>query len=104
MLDGRVIEVMATGITVQSGPIKTFISLKVSLTALIESIIEMCVSMLCRKTDLTMYTTSSRTLGCNETTWLTKNWSEVFMCATESQHSSTSITSSVSLARSMATT
>ena len=30
VLDGRVIEVMATGITVQSGPIKTFISLKVS--------------------------------------------------------------------------
>ena len=30
VLDGRVIDVMATGITVQSGPIKTFISLKVS--------------------------------------------------------------------------
>ena len=30
VLDGRVIEVMGTGITVQSGPIKTFISLKVS--------------------------------------------------------------------------
>ena len=29
VLDGRVIEVMATGITVQSGPVKTFISLKV---------------------------------------------------------------------------
>ena len=29
VLDGRVIDVMATGITVQSGPIKTFISLKV---------------------------------------------------------------------------
>ena len=28
VLDGRVIEVMATGITVQSGPIRTFISLK----------------------------------------------------------------------------
>ena len=28
VLDGRVIDVMATGITVQSGPIKTFISLK----------------------------------------------------------------------------
>lgn len=28
VLDGKVIDVMATGITVQSGPIKTFISLK----------------------------------------------------------------------------
>ena len=32
VLDGRVIDVMATGITVQSGPIKTFISLKVRLS------------------------------------------------------------------------
>ena len=31
VLDGRVIEVMATGITVQSGPIKAFISLGVSV-------------------------------------------------------------------------
>ena len=39
VLDGRVIDVMATGITVQSGPIKTFISLKVRLSLLHQLII-----------------------------------------------------------------
>jgi DNA-directed RNA polymerase subunit E'/Rpb7 len=71
VLDGRVIEVMATGITVQSGPIKTFISLKVSQLARAlqnkqpKRVSNHLLLLVNRKTALTTSTTSSRTPGSN---------------------------------------
>ena len=102
VLDGRIIEVVSTGIQVQSGPIETFIPLKVSKSlASMDHALTLLSFGLDRKTALSMCTIPRRSLGCKRTKLWTSVWKGVCGFATGSLSSSTSITSSASLARSM---
>ena len=77
MLDGKVLEVNSTGIHVQSGPIKTFISMKVNFSKL--------SSHFCRK-GLTSTATSKHLISGSQKsqTKSTELWKREYMSDIES--------------------
>ena len=83
VLDGKVTEVVSTGIQVQSGPIKTFITIRVINSTITKLIFY-------RKTDLSINTTRQVTNGSKRTNSWTKSLRRVFMSDTGSQLSNTS--------------
>ena len=95
VLDGKVVEVSPSGIRVQSGPIATFISLKVrkvipDLTIFTNS--TKFVHNDYRKTRKNSPTIRQRTHGFRKTATIisTGSWKRVFTSATASPHSNTS--------------